>query len=404
MYDVIIVGAGAAGLAAAKDLIAAGREVLIVEARDRIGGRMHSTRAPGVPIAIELGAEFIHGQPAEIQWDNKREMEGSRWHVDDRGPHRVDSGAEGDGIMERLDRYSGPDIPFAEYLRRCEKDATEDSRRWALEFVEGFNAADGERIGVHSLIQASRASESDDGDRLFCLNDGYSAFAQSLLPSGMGLRLNTAADEIRWSRGSVEVAGQRARKAVVTLPLGVLQSGSVRFAPELPKKTAAANQMAVGPVVRVTFHFRERFWEQITPGLCMLHSDDPEFPTWWSARPNESPVLTGWSAAGRAARLRGNSPDQNRDAALGSLQRLLKVDAARFVVNAYTHDWTNDPHAMGAYSYLPAGAMDAPARLAEPVEDTLYFAGEATDTHGRGASVHGAIATGRRAAKEILNG
>ena len=183
MYDVIIVGAGAAGLAAAKDLVSAGREVLIVEARDRIGGRMYSTRAPGVPIAIELGAEFIHGTPAEIHWDNKREMQGCRWYADQDVPQPLDSKREVDEILRRLDSYSGSDITFAKYLTQYAKEASEESRLWATEYIEGFNAADSERVGVHGLIQGDRASEADDGERLFSLNDGYSAFAASLLPS-----------------------------------------------------------------------------------------------------------------------------------------------------------------------------------------------------------------------------
>jgi UDP-galactopyranose mutase len=159
MYDVIIVGAGAAGLAAATDLTKSGREVLIVEARDRIGGRMYSTRAPGVPIAIELGAEFIHGTPPEIHWANKREMQGSRWYADQDVPQPLDFNREVDEILGRLDSYSGSDITFADYLMRYAKEASEESRAWAVEYIEGFNAADAERVGVHSLIQGDRASK-----------------------------------------------------------------------------------------------------------------------------------------------------------------------------------------------------------------------------------------------------
>jgi monoamine oxidase len=134
----------------------------------------------------------------------------------------------------------------------------------------------------------------------------------------------------------------------------------------------------------------------------MLHTHDPYFPTWWSANPSDAPLLTGWAAAGRAQRLSNNSPDRNKAIALQSLQALLRVDPAKYLIEAYTHDWTNDEYACGAYSYIPTGAIDSPAILGEPVEDTLYFAGEATETTGRGGTVHGAISTGRRAAAEIL--
>ena len=405
MYDVIVVGAGAAGLAAARVLIEANRSVLILEARDRIGGRMFSTQAPGVPIAIELGAEFIHGRPPEIQWPNVRRMRGTRWYVDAGGGPRTQEPDDGvQDLLESLDKYKGPDISFADYLRQHATHFPEDTRMWAKEYVEGFNAADAERIGVCSLIKEDRAAERDDGEKLFCLNDGYTSFAHSLLPEGAELRLNNPVEEIRWQPGIVEAAGQRAKAMIITIPLGVLQTGRIRFAPELPQKIETANRIAFGPVVRITFHFRDRFWEAAVRDLCMLHTSDIDFPTWWSAKPDNSAILTAWAAGPRAERLRHNSRDQNIDLALKSIGRLLAVESKQHVIAAYTHDWQADPYSLGAYSYIPAGATSAPALLAKSVEDTLYFAGEATETSGRSATVHGAIATGHRAATQILKG
>lgn len=403
MYDVIVVGAGAAGLAAARTLIEANRNVLILEARDRIGGRMFSTQPPDLPIAIEFGAEFIHGRPPEIQWPNVRRMRGTRWYVDlDGRPRTRKSNDHVQELLERLDQYKGPDISFADYLRRDAIDFPEDTRAWAKEQIEGFNAADAERIGVCSLIKEDRAAERDEGEKLFCLNDGYTSFAHALLPGGAELRLGSPVEEIRWQRGVAEAAGQRAKAMIVTIPIGVLQTGRIRFTPELPQKVEAANRMAVGPVVRITFHFRDRFWEAAVPDLCMLHTRDIDFPTWWTAKPDNSAILTAWAAGPRAERLARNSRDQNIELALQSISRLLGVASKEHVIDAYTHDWQADPYSRGAYSYIPVAAMSAPSVLAESVEDTLYFAGEATETSGRSATVHGAIATGRRAATEIL--
>jgi monoamine oxidase len=137
-----------------------------------------------------------------------------------------------------------------------------------------------------------------------------------------------------------------------------------------------------------------------------IFSKEAVFPTWWTTLPTRSAVLTGWSAGAYAEGLQGKSRAEILNQALQSLARITGLPGEMIdsqLEAMYFHDWCADPYARGAYSYVPAGALNARKQLAVPVEGTLYFAGEATDQNGYSATVHGAIASGRRAAWQILS-
>jgi monoamine oxidase len=194
-----------------------------------------------------------------------------------------------------------------------------------------------------------------------------------------------------------------AERLVITVPLGVLQDGAIRFDPEPTHTLVAARALEFGQAIRVTLRFDRAFWEdeEKFAGASFLFSDEHVFPTWWTTRPVAAPVITGWSAGPKADALLGKNKTEVIRAALDSLGRILGMPLGR-VENAWFHDWHADPFARGAYSYVPAGALAARRRLCEPVQDTLYFAGEATDLLGYGGTVHGAIASGNRAAGQVL--
>jgi monoamine oxidase len=189
------------------------------------------------------------------------------------------------------------------------------------------------------------------------------------------------------------------------VPIGVLRT--LVFDPPIAA-LEAARRLATGPVVRISFVFRERFWAALAPGLAemsMLHSRDALLPTWWTTNPVEAPVLTGWAGGPRAEKMQSLDESRRVDAAIDALGRVLgcgREAVSRQVLSSHTHDWQKDPFAQGGYSYVPAGANGVMKVLADPVEQTLFFAGEATDTEGRSGLVHGAIATGERAARQIL--
>ena len=285
----------------------------------------------------------------------------------------------------------------------------------ATSYVEGFNAARKDVIGIASLAIDQKAADAIDGDKAFRILDGYDSVPKHLLagvddvPSK--LRLSTVVQSVAWSRGSVTIetsAGSfQADRSILTLPLGVLQARSVRFKPEPIHVLNAADALAFGDVTRLVLRFREAFWERedALRDAGFFFSRQEHFPTWWTAMPMRVPVLVGWSAGPRCDDLAGRSKDEIVEIALDELSRIIKTSVSEMkdlLGSSYMHDWRHDPFARGAYSYVPMGKLAARQTLAEPVEDTLYFSGEATELDGHSATVHGAIASGRRAAREIL--
>lgn len=227
---------------------------------------------------------------------------------------------------------------------------------------------------------------------------------------------------IAWRRGSVEIDGvdssgskfsMRSKRCVITLPLAVLQAGAVDFAPSPAAILTQAGRMAMGPVVRVTLLFKSKFWQRSDPKLAhlsFLFASEELPPTWWTAEPDAAATITGWIGGPKAALFlqrvaaRGGS-DALLVECLSKLARILGRSAEELrelVISCHSHDWQHDEFALGAYSYAPAGAIDASERMTEPVEQTLFFAGEHTDTTGHWGTVHGAIRSGIRAAGQIL--
>src|SRR4051794_29742505 len=198
--DVLILGAGAAGLSAAVELARAGMDVAIVEARERIGGRMYTTYDPATNAAVEFGAEFIHGLVPEI-WEVAQrekipifEVEGENWCERNGVMSVCESMPEVGKVFTRLDDRN-PDESLLQFLERCCPDLSVDGKRWALGFISGFHAADPALISVHSLVFGMRADEQIEGDRSFRIRGGYRAlveiFERQLLEAKVYIQLNT---------------------------------------------------------------------------------------------------------------------------------------------------------------------------------------------------------------------
>jgi monoamine oxidase len=413
-YDVAIMGAGIAGLAAARSLATAGQKVILLEARDRIGGRILTERDSATDLPIELGAEFVHGRPPELL-DLIREA-GLTLYEREGEFVCFDNGTLGDcGFFEEAfgvldDLPASPDVPFSEFL--AQKHLPGHLAARVKGYVEGFNAADATRIGTAALRKQQQAEEEIDGDRSFRIAEGYDRLAAHLLDrfitSGGIPHLNTPATSIIWKPGEVRIATANphlpevhATHAVIAVPLGVLQSGSLRIAPEPPGPAAGIHKLAMGTATRITLVFRERFWETVMPNLSFLIALENTPPTWWTSAPNPSPALTGWLAGPRA--IRAATGAALKDQALATLATIFKRnDLPALLTRFHAHDWQSDPYSLGAYSYAPAGALEASDDLAIPVESTLYFAGEHTDTTGHWGTVHAALRSGLRVAAQIL--
>ena len=445
--DVAIVGAGVAGLAAARTLHEARVNVVVLEARERLGGRIFTRRDPDLSLPIELGAEFIHGEAPELESlaEEARltacDASGSRWRADRSRRSRRPAlrplenfWEQLDAVMSRLNAGRARDRSFQEFLdTRPGGRRLAGQRELALQWVEGFHAADPRRASARALADGGSPGDDHRERRLARFVDGYDAVPRFL---GSGLedrvRFGAVVSAVRWRSGGIEIiagtsereASQTitARAAIISVPLGVLQArpgdpGAIAFEPRLEsdaRKREALSQMEMGSVVRVTLRLRERFWtaerfvrrtgSQDLDRLAFLHTGDPHFPVLWTVYPLHAPVLVAWSGGPRARSLAAAGRPVT-DVAIESMAAqfgLSEREAKRMVEAAWTHDWEHDPFSRGAYSYMTVGATDAPGKLARSLDGTLFFAGEASDAEGRTGTVHGAIASGRRAAKQAL--
>jgi monoamine oxidase len=430
--DVLIIGGGAAGLSAANALSAEGLEVMILEGRHRLGGRIETLHDPMWPLPIERGAEFIHGKPPET-WSIAEaggaclyDLTDAHW-VFQKGRlrKRDDFFERVEKVLGVVDKVGADDLTFDQAVARFANGADKDARTFARMYVSGFDAADPAAVSARWLAAAQAASEKIEGDRLFRVNAGYDRILQFLRTgisdAGAHIELGTRVNRIQWGGDEVEVAAThdgpaggmrlfRAPAVVVTVPLGVLQltaqqEGHIAFDPALPAaKNEALEQLAMGAVVKVLLRFREPFWEEREPDLDFFHAPGAAFPTWWTTLPLRSAVLTGWAGGPAAEALSGRSEDEILTEATRTLSKVLSVTRGRIdrlLAGAHVADWRCEPLSRGAYSYARVGGAEGARKLAAPVGGQLFFAGEATDA-GQAGTVAGALASGRRVAAEVL--
>ncbi len=429
-YDVAIIGAGAAGLAAAAELAKRGYSICVLEARDRIGGRIFTRHEPDVPVPLELGAEFVHGEPpATLQWLATRttpliDAAQNHWML------RAGKLQSSDDLFAELKAQIGKarprhDLPFAEFLAGPAKQRLRPRlREFALLLVEGYDAADAARVSTLATIDEWCGGGAADA-ATFRPQGGYAsllrALAGALDAEHVHVELSTIVREVRWKRGAITIAASQhsrahevvARKAIVALPLGVLQvppqaPNGVRFVPALTAKQKALAGLATGPVIKLLLRFRQPFWEELDNGryadAAFFHAPRAAFPTFWTMLPTRTSLLAAWAAGPAAARLAGVGEAEIVRMALDCLTTLFGGNegcVANFE-GAHLHDWQADPFACGAYSYLVAGGGKAREQLARPLVSTLFFAGEAAATGGESGTVAGALESGKRAAEQLL--
>lgn len=434
--DVIIIGAGAAGLAAAERIARSRRSALVLEARERIGGRIWSHHEPGLAVPVELGAEFIHGRAdatfALLEKSNTAAVDsagrsrGERWSLrDGKLEPSDDLFAEIRYAMRRMPRLR-KDVSFDAFLEcHLRKEVSPEACSFARMLAQGYDAVDTKRASARAIVEEWTGGGSVEVSQ-FRPMGGYgpllSHLASQLHGTSVEMQLNTVVKAVRWTRGKVKVEGTflgrpfeaRAKRAIVTLPVGVLQlpanaPGGVRFAPTLKAKRDALRHLALGPVIKMVLRFRTAFWETLDGGryrnVAFFHPRQEAFPTFWTALPVRAPLLVAWSGGPKAAALSGMSKAKVVEHALTSLTALFRDRAKieRELEAAWVHDWQRDAYAHGAYSYVTVGGDTAREALARPLLGTLFFAGEAADTEGEAGMVAGALQSGVRAAREVLS-
>jgi monoamine oxidase len=415
--EVVIIGAGVAGLTAARELSAAGVRVLVLEARDRLGGRVMTHHEADGP--VELGAEFVHGAFPEIM--GVVQEAGLRLREVSRGAPRPTTGPRvAADFFSAMDRLLGlasagaADESFQQLVDRVDVDPTIKAQ--GLRLVQGYHAADPARISVQSLIRNTAADERPGGDRQFRFAEGYDSLVTAIFqradPGYCTVQRNVVVTAVEWQRKRVLIktstgATFTAPQAIVTVPLGVLKAGAIEFRPTLRRKEQALGTLEMGTVARVSLCVESEVWatQQLLAGDTFLLTGTPPFPVWWVSSPPPFPVVTGWVGGPDARALLRLSEAQRVRAALTALTGVLGMDPVRLqqgLRGGFSHDWLADPFSRGAYSYAAVGGSGAGEELGAPLDATLFFAGEATESDGQNATVHGAIASARRVARDVL--
>ncbi len=410
MADVLILGAGMAGLAAARTLAEAGQRVLVLEASQRVGGRIRTVRAGGD--IIELGAEFIHGRPPEL-WALLEEARLTTYErtgdfltlEDGKLVARED---EEDDALEDLKSFNGPDCSFAEYIARQNLEPWE--REAEIGYVEGFNAADAREASVLALGRQQAAEDAIEGDRVWRIREGYDRLPAFLREraeaAGAEIVFGSRVRSVTWQAGKVRVEGDEwvfeAPKVVLALPLGVWHGAVVGLDP-WPAQLEISG-LTMGDVCRFTLVFSRPLWPA---GMSFLLTPELLPTVWWTAHPAESHTLTGWVGGPRCRPLLALSQAALQELALAAVAQafsfpLEKVAAA--LTGFHTLDWTAEDTSRGAYSWVRAGGLEASATWSQPVANTLFFAGEHTETTGHWGTVHAAYRSGLRAAEQVLQG
>ena len=434
--DVLILGAGAAGLACAERLARFGRRFTVLEARNRIGGRAWTDYSLAPDFPLELGAQMVHGRHVVThEWIRQSGLSARAWPIAQRSLISIDRrlcrapwlafpGYPGFGfrayregrrtLPERLRAMPPPDISLTEFLAR--QNPSPGGRRLVELLHAHAYAADSDEIGIRGPAEEERRSSEEYGYRNFRLDAGYTELfrrrsAQYFDRIRTGVRVSAVRRTDSGVRIEAFVGDSRepttfvAPAVVVTVPLGVLKAGSILFEPPLPaEKTTAIRRIAFGMGYALQLRLGGRELTERLGDFSMVWAGGATtFHRPQVRRSITSEVLTAFTV-GREARRRAQMGFRERiDATLAELTEALPVGTSVSSVTAHSvHLWPEDPFALGAYSFLPVDVGVAERQtLAEPVDNVIFFAGEATHFQGESATVHGAIETGYRAAEQV---
>jgi monoamine oxidase len=424
--SVIIIGAGAAGLMAARALAKAGKQVEVLEARNRCGGRIHTLNNEQSFKHVELGAEFIHGDlPVTLQLLNEANISyypsgGEMWQfrngkfiTDD------DSFLDWGELMQKLSDLQ-EDCTIYEFLQReFAGDENRELRNSVERFASGYDTADPKKGSVFAL-RNEWEHEADNAQHR--VSGGYAAMidylAEDIKANGGSIHLNTPVSHINWEPDNVVVEAVDgtqfdAAKVLIALPLGILQANTVSFHPQISEYSKALHEIGFGAIIKVLFEFKEPFWEDdYSAGLVgksmkdmgFIISDQP-IPTWWTQEPLSTPVLTGWLGGPPAFAMKDMSTEELHELSLQSVAAIFSREVGWLTDNlvAYSiQNWTNEPYTLGSYAYDMVGSRNARKLLAVPIKDTIYLAGEYLYEGAAMGTVEAALTSGQAAATAIL--
>ncbi|MBK8821878.1 MAG: FAD-dependent oxidoreductase [Anaerolineales bacterium] len=419
--DVIILGAGISGLAAARTLVDSGLSVIVLEARDRIGGRMWTNSSLGLP--LDLGASWIHGVKGNPITDLAKEF-GAETVVTD-----YENGVlyDFDGREMSDEEYADIEQMFKSIYAEVEVMQEDTDNDMSLQqafdkVVSRWSLSNEELHQLSFYIQQETALEYGadpddlslwewDQDEVFGGKDvvfpqGYNQITDGLA-KGLDIRLNVKVTAVSYGADGVDVETSSGLfsgdQAVVTFPLGVLKQAAVKFDPPLPaSKQSAIDRLNMGVLNKVYLKFPAVFWDEEIEMIGYLGEEVGEWCDWLNFAPYvDQPVLMAFHGGSKGFALEELSDDEIIAGAMKTL-RVIYGDGIPEPESFIITRWGKDPFAFGAYSHIPPFSSGKDYDLlAEPVDDVLYFAGEAT-SRKYPATVHGAYLSGIAAAEEMM--
>lgn len=413
-YDVIIIGAGAAGLSAMRELAKAGYHVCILEAAGIAGGRI-STINENFKNPVEAGAEFIHGKlPLTFQLLKEAGLsyevvEGKMISVQNGKWQTEEHDAQWNEFMKQLGKLK-TDITILQFLEQNFAGPEHIHLRQAVQrFSEGFDLADISKASVLSIKDEWKNIDK----KQYRIKGGYTQIVDHLVNRCRQLNtefyFNTCANKIEYENESVTVYATdnkkfQAKRLIITVSTGILQSGTLQFKPKLTDHAVAIQGLGFGAVIKFLFEFKTCFWKEFDDETSFLLTDE-EIPTWWTQSPSESNLLTGWLGGPNATK-KVFEPDASLlNTALLSLSSIFGIPPAMLqeeLTNYKIINWLNHPYIKGGYSYNTLHSEQAINVLSSPVNDTIYFAGEAISKSKSLGTVESALQSGYDTANMLM--
>jgi monoamine oxidase len=415
--SVVIVGAGVSGLVAATEILKNGIPVTVLEARERFGGRIHTDSHES--IIIENGPEFVHGKlPATFELIRNYGLsvipvEGEHFNLG--STDRDDSYMDWEKLLTQMKALRA-DMPLKSFLNKYfGEERFSGLRNSATQFAEGYDLADPELASTTGLYK----EWSEDDEKQYRIRGGYKKLIDALCDDctqrGGSLLTSQVVRKIQWEKNKTEIftaKGVRfeANRVILTIPAGVWNSrdsmsGYIDFTPSLDEQIKGFERIGFGLVIKIVLLFKSAFWEEQYKNAGFFFSD-ADVRTWWTQSPEKNGLLTGWVGGPAVDRLREKFSGDILGAAIESLSEIFSLPAEwlreHLIFNKIT-DCQQLPYTRGGYSFPAVGSNDVKMKLATPVENTIFFAGEAIDFSSTPGTVEAAIKSGQACAKNILS-
>lgn len=421
METIIVIGGGAAGLTAAYELSKNNKRVILAEAADRLGGRIHTLSSGAFSVPVELGAEFVHGKlkhtlnllkRAGIQY---HAVKGNMYHLQHGEIRKQNHYSEHWNQLMREMKKVKIDTPFSDFLQEYfHDDKYIELRESVKRYAGGFDLADVSQASTMFLYN----EWSNEDNIQYRIEGGYQKIIDYLESEcrkyGCIIYKDCCVKKINWQKDEVSIITIcsryfTAKKIVITVPLSVLQANKndleyIQFNPGIDTYLGAANNIGFGSVIKIILEFDESFWKKVHKNIGFIFTE-ANVSTWWTQLPEGNHILTGWIGGTRTVSFNDKSEEQILEESLQSLSSAFAIEphVLRNKIRVFKIiSWKEVPNISGGYSYNTPQSIVAKNILNQPVEKTIYFAGEGLHEGTSPGTVEAAIISGKEVALKIL--